>query len=194
MKILKKSMVSLTVLVTFAAPALAQADTSELSRQLTECRSVESALERLDCYDRVTRNLAAPEARQRGEQAREQAQQRADDNRARAEAEREAAVARASAARESAQQTRERADDFGREHRNIDQSEGRRWVNVEETWQNAHGLWRFRLDDGSEWHQTQSSYFAFDPDTRHFIERGALNSFRLGQEGSNRSVRVRRVD
>ncbi|MBA3987648.1 hypothetical protein [Aliidiomarina maris] len=165
MKILKKSMVSLTVLVSFAAPALAQADTSELSRQLTECRSVESALERLDCYDRVTRNLAAPEARQRGEQAREQAQQ-----------------------------TRERADDFGREHRNIDQSEGRRWVNVEETWQNAHGLWRFRLDDGSEWHQTQSSYFAFDPDTRHFIERGALNSFRLGQEGSNRSVRVRRVD
>lgn len=133
-----------------------QAQQGTLTSELVECRSIESALERLDCYDQVTRSLASAQS---------------DVG--------------------AAQTDR---DNFGREHRGVEHAETQRYIEITEAWQNPRGLWRFRLDDGAEWHQVQSGYFDYQEDGRYYIERGMLNSFRLLRDGSNRNIRVRRVD
>lgn len=158
-----------------STPAAGQDNDRELADRLLECRAVESALERLDCYDQITRSLRAAQSEARADQA--------------------------SAARDGVAEGRSRADDargqrddFGREHRRTENSDSKRAIDIREAWQNPHGLWRFRLADGSEWHQTQSGHLDYREGEQYYIERGLLNSFRLSQEGSNRTIRVRRVD
>ena len=144
---------------------------SALTSALTECRGIESALERLDCYDRVTRDLDGVQT---------------DTSTV------EPAPA-ASQSRESATAQSE-SDNFGREHRGVEHADTKRYVEIAEVWQNPRGLWRFRLADGAEWHQVQSGYFDYQEDGHYYIERGMLNSFRLLRDGSNRHIRVRRID
>lgn len=170
-----------------------------LSVRITACREIESSLERLDCYDRIARSLSnAGQTRSDVEDDRQgrsssRGQERAEDARAQAAAAREAAAERQQRLQDEA---RERRDDFGKEHRGeFGDDDQRRYVTIEESWQNPRGLWRFRTDDGAEWHQVQGGrYFALDADAAYYIERGALNSFRLSHEDTNRSINVRRVD
>lgn len=186
---IKATLLAAALLLLALPNAQAEEKRESLSERLVNCRAIDSALERLDCYDQVTRNLNADAAGHdislrrgdRGEDAREQAQQRAQEQRDRAESQR-------SEAREQA------SSNFGREHRNQRTDEDVRYVEIIESWQGPRGLWRFRMADGAEWHQTQSGHFQFDEDETYFIRRGVLNSFMLGQESNNRSIRVRRVD
>ena len=192
-----------------AAHALQVADENEsLSARLLECRAIESALQRLDCYDDISRNVTHTQTHSSTPPARgvEEARQHADKARADAELRRQEARSRADAAREQAQRetapsergenpSLRNADDFGREHRRQrDTDDGPHYIEIVEAWQNPYGLWRFRLASGAEWHQLQSGYFEYEEDGRYYIERGMLNSFRLGRDGSNRMIRVRRVD
>ena len=55
-----------------------------------------------------------------------------------------------------------------------------------------YGKWRITLKNGQVWKQTDSGYFSWEGDA-YYIERGALNSFFFGREGSNRRMRVQRV-
>lgn len=183
-----------------------------LTARLLECRAIESALQRLDCYDEVSRGVTQNQTHAGSSDTRgvEAARQRAEEARAQAETRRQEARGQADAAREQAQQERQHgavqreqgdnpslraADDFGREHRRQrDAEEGPHHIEIVEAWQNPHGLWRFRLASGAEWHQLQSAYFDYEEGGNYYIERGMLNSFRLGREGSNRMIRVRRVD
>lgn len=145
---------------------------SELVEQLVECRNLESALARLDCYDQATAQLGNQSAAAAGLQEPVEPEQ----------------------TQANAEQPRS-ADNFGREHRReTEDSHGRRSVEITEAWQNPRGLWRFRLSTGAEWHQTQSERFEYDEEQSYYIESGALNSFRLSHEGTNRSIRVRRMD
>lgn len=177
-------------------------DAEAITARLLECRAIESALQRLDCYDEVSRNVTSAEGRSGTVATRrvEEARQRAEENRGQAETRRQEALSQAEAARERAQQGQGenpslRTDEFGREHRRQqDPDEGPHYIEIVEAWQNPHGLWRFRLESGAEWHQLQSGYFDYEEGDRYYIERGMLNSFRLGREGSNRMIRVRRVD
>lgn len=175
------------------------ASNSALSARITACREIESSLARLDCYDRVARALTtgshtASDA-QDDEQGRpsSRGQARAEEARALAAAAREASAERQQRSQDEA---RERRDDFGKEHRgDFSEDDQRRYVTIEESWQNPRGLWRFRTEDGAEWHQVQGGrYFALDADAAYYIERGALNSFRLSHDDTNRSINVRRVD
>lgn len=155
---------------------------SQLAHRLLVCRAIDSAVERVDCYDNVARTLSQ-QSLHSGVEAREAAQLRRAETRE-----------RTTMQREEAQQTR--TDDFGREHRQSQASEqdGQVYIEIAEAWQNPRGLWRFRLTSGAEWHQTQSGRFTYDEANNYYIERGALNSFRLGWDGSNRNIRVRRID
>lgn len=216
MKLLPQLLV-LGTLATLGAglnPSQAQAqpgNTNTLESRLLECRAIESALQRLDCYDEVSRHVTQSQGRSGTAATRrvEEAHQRAEENRAQAEIRRQEARSQAEAAREQAQQNRQRdaerengtdpslrtGDDFGREHRRQrGTDEGPHAIEIVEAWQNPHGLWRFRLASGAEWHQLQSGYFDYEEGGSYYIERGMLNSFRLGREGSNRMIRVRRVD
>lgn len=170
-----------------------------LSERLVTCRAMDSSVERLDCYDRVASDLdtASDEDLARGRDSQGAAQLRAEENRERASSRQEEAQQRALEAREEAERRRSEAssNDFGREHRrSVEDEDGRRYVEIVEAWQNPRGAWRFSLADGSEWHQTQTDRFHYDENNTYYIERGALNSFRLGWDGSNRNIRVRRVD
>ncbi|MCC5880556.1 MAG: hypothetical protein JJU03_11760 [Idiomarina sp.] len=212
MKLITKSLMGMLLLALHAGVATAHAEQGEdrqaaeraLSQRMLACRSIESAVERLDCFDRVARSLdtagsdeRAGSERARGDAARTSAQARAAANREQADARQEEALQRAAEAREAgaARAEQGRSDNFGREHRrDPDADDDLRYVEITEAWQNPRGLWRFRMDDGSEWHQTQNERFQYDENANYFIERGILSSFRLGWEGSNRNIRIRRVD
>lgn len=86
---------------------------------------------------------------------------------------------------------------FGLENRQRknEESEDKIFIEIAEKWQNARGRWRFITEDGQEWYQIESdTRFMFDDGQRYYIERGALGSFRLSHEGTNRVTRVRRAD
>ena len=60
--------------------------------------------------------------------------------------------------------------------------------------QGPYDKWRIELSNGQIWKQTDSGgYFLWDEDDTYYIERGALNSFFFGRDGSNRRMRVQRV-
>lgn len=183
-----------------SAAAEAQESKLENERQLVQrllvCRALDSAVERLDCFDKLTRTLDQ-QSIESGAEAREAAQLRTAETRERAAQRREEAQQRAEQAREAAASRRQQttADDFGREHRPQESElEAQVYIDIEEAWQNPRGLWRFRLTSGAEWHQVQAERFVYSEDNNYYIERAALNSFLLGWDGSNRNIRVRRVD
>ncbi|RUO32546.1 type VI secretion system-associated protein TagO [Aliidiomarina soli] len=158
--------------------AAANAEENSLLMQLQNCRRIDSSVERLDCYDRLARTQQADESSRAA---------------ARAEEARLEAAAQQQSRRDNAQQ---RGDDFGREHlARPAEDDSRRYINIVDSWQNPRGLWRFRTDEGAEWHQIESvRNFFYENDADYYIERGAMNSFMLSHDGSNRSIRVRRVD
>lgn len=168
------ALVAAALLVSGNVASGSAAAQSTLEERLYECRAIESALERLDCYDNLSRESgelrrqsAAPVRAERTEEAEQPVEQASS------------------------------RDDFGREHRRqlADDDSGKRYIQIEEKWQNPRGLWRFRLDDGAEWHQTEASQaFSFEDDASYYIERGMFNSFRLSHDNTNRSIRVRRAD
>lgn len=49
-----------------------------------------------------------------------------------------------------------------------------------------------QFENGQVWRQNDSGYYKINIGERHFIKRGALNSFFLGNDNNNRILRVRR--
>ncbi|ALU43506.1 hypothetical protein [Pseudoalteromonas rubra] len=81
---------------------------------------------------------------------------------------------------------------FGLEHKQ--DSEQVISATVLELSKSANGLRRFTLDNQQRWQQIGTqAFFAKEGDTVT-IRRGSFNSFIMQKEGSNRSVKVRRVN
>lgn len=69
------------------------------------------------------------------------------------------------------------------------------YITIDEAWQSARGLWRFRLDNGQEWHQTSSEGgVRYREGVRYYIEPGSFGSYFLGSDDNNRRMRIRLVD
>ncbi|EGN75400.1 Protein of unknown function (DUF3121) [Idiomarina sp. A28L] len=105
-------------------------------------------------------------------------------------AERRAAEAEERLARQQAAQQRA-AEEAAR---NQPPSE-KTYITIEEAWQSARGLWRFRLDNGQEWHQTSSEAgVRYREGARYYIEPGRFGSYFLGSDDNNRRMRIHLVD
>ncbi|KAF7785624.1 hypothetical protein PRUB_a4337 [Pseudoalteromonas rubra] len=84
------------------------------------------------------------------------------------------------------------AKSFGLEHKQ--DNEQTISATVLELSKSANGLRRFTLDNQQRWQQIGTqAFFAKEGDTVT-IRRGSFNSFIMQKEGSNRSIKVRRVD
>jgi len=159
--------------VAFSATSLAQ------QSGLEGCAEIEDSLERLVCYDNLAKKTQSGEKQRQDRELPEQARK---------------GKQKAAEMREKAQERRERASDrFGFEHKEKEETEDERVnVTLAEREEGPYGKWRITLKNGQVWKQTDSGYFSWDGDA-YYIERGALNSFFFGREGSNRRMRVQRV-
>lgn len=202
-----------TAAVLVVTPAVAEEEASTLAEQMRACASISNAIERLVCFDDLVaalpaaaRNAEEREAMrgrrdnqdraQRDNQERARGQERAAQARIEA-AERRAAEAEARLEQERAEQQRAAAEAERRSSeaaRNQPPSE-KTYITVVEAWQNARGLWRFRLDNGQEWHQTSSEGgVRYREGVNYYIEPGSFGSYFLSSDNNNRRMRIRLVD
>lgn len=167
--------------------AQAQNNDTSVAERLQSCAELDSGVARLDCYDDLAVQVAAESdsgSAERG-QRRERAEERGERGRERAEE-----------ARERAQQQREAGGvNDGQERRESREDEdGKRYVSIEERWQNSRGLWRFRTADGEEWAQVEAdNQFPMQDDANYYIESGFFGSYSLSHDDTNRRLRIRPV-
>ncbi|WP_394176244.1 hypothetical protein [Thalassotalea litorea] len=57
----------------------------------------------------------------------------------------------------------------------------------------AHNKWSFTLDNGQKWRTIEATTTSFKVGQSVVIERGMFNSFSLKKTGSNRTVKVKRI-
>lgn len=154
--------------VSFSAMSFAQ------QSALEACAHIEDSLERLVCYD----NLA-----KQGEGKVQQPQ----------ELPQKARKSKQKAAEVQAKTQAQSSNRFGFEHKKQEGTEQERIdVTLAERNEGPYGKWRMTLANGQVWKQTDNEYFSWDGNA-YYIERGALNSFFFGREGSNRRMRVKRI-
>ena len=169
--------------VAFSATSLAQ------QSGLDACAEIEDSLERLVCYDNLAKKEQSGERKRQDRELPEQARkgkQKAAEMRDKAQERREQA-------QQSRKDTERASDRFGFEHKEREETEDERVnVTLAEREEGPYGKWRITLKNGQVWKQTDSGYFSWEGDA-YYIERGALNSFFFGREGSNRRMRVQRV-
>ncbi|MCK7459716.1 type VI secretion protein [Idiomarina aminovorans] len=167
-----KTLLGATLLI-IAGGAGAQQET------LKQCAEIEDSLERLVCYDNIAKQ-------QRGQS---QQMKRKAKGKMSAEKQRQAQQSTQRHGNASLEQS------FGMEHK--DREEGQLdkvEIEVAAKEQGPYDKWRITLVNGQLWKQTDSGgYFSWDDNDTYYIERGALNSFFFGREGSNRRMRVKRV-
>ncbi|ASG64890.1 hypothetical protein CEW91_01375 [Idiomarina piscisalsi] len=159
--------------IAFSATSFAQ------QSGLEACAEIEDSLERLVCYDNLAKKEQSGEQQRQDRELPEQARK---------------GKQKAAEMREKAQERREQANErFGFEHKErADTEDERISVTLADREEGPYGKWRITLTNGQVWKQTDSGYFSWDGDS-YYIERGALNSFFFGREGSNRRMRVQRV-
>ncbi|MFU8783732.1 hypothetical protein [Aliidiomarina sp.] len=190
-------------------------DEHQLAQQLRACARINSAIERLTCFDQLVTELPAaargpaeqgqrgagqgrganqqiPPGAARGEERSERAQQEAEERAAAAErraeeAERRLAQQRAEQAQRQAAQ--QQAEEEARKNRPPTE---KTYYTIAEVWQNPRGLQRVRLDNGQVWEQISSDgNFAVREGEQYYIEPARFGGFFLGTDGSNRRMRVR---
>lgn len=163
MKAMLALLVALTGLPVAAIP---------LEQALELCRAEQNALRRLSCYDAiaaVTASTAVP-----GKTATSPATS--------------AAVPVAN----NTVQKRPEAD-FGIEHRKADEEAPEQIsLSVKEVRYSPRKELIIEFDNGQIWRQNGTDYYKIAAGEQHYIKRGVLNSFLLGNDGNNRTIRVRR--
>jgi hypothetical protein len=159
--------------VAFSATSFAQ------QSGLEACAEIEDSLERLVCYDNLAKKEHSGKKKRQDRELPEQARK---------------GKQKAAEMKEKAQERREQANErFGFEHKEkADTEDERISVTLADREEGPYGKWRITLTNGQVWKQTDSGYFSWDGNS-YYIERGALNSFFFGREGSNRRMRVQRV-
>lgn len=169
--------------VAFSATSLAQ------QSGLEGCAEIEDSLERLVCYDNLAKKTQSGEKSRQDRELPEQARK----GKQKAAEMKEKAQERREQAQQNRKHTESSNDRFGFEHIEREETQTERLnVVVREREEDLYGKWRITLTNGQVWKQTDSRYFSWDGDA-YYIERGALNSFFFGREGSNRRMRVQRV-
>lgn len=167
---MNKTLLSGAALLTaLLSPALL-AQTS-LSSAIEQCRAEQNALKRLVCYDEITtaNSHAIPVRPEQSAQPKNHQ------------------------AAQTSQQTAE--SDFGREHRRkIDESADKIYAVVSSIRYSPRKELIIAFDNGQVWRQNGSGNYAINVGERHFIRRGVLGAFYLGNDNNNRTLKVKRED
>ncbi|MEO1327686.1 MAG: hypothetical protein AAFV47_13585 [Pseudomonadota bacterium] len=191
--------------------AQAQADTGESLEGLAKCRAIGDPAERVECYDALAGEQAptaelpaapepAPEAEARPLPEEPLVEAPHDTSSAGIPAPEERAVEPqpVPAAPQTADSTDESEDlveRFGLEQvetANADELESRLVGDYDGWWGNT----KFYLENGQVWQQTQPGRWRHQgpANPKVTIRRRAFSSYRLKVEGSNRTVRVKRIE
>lgn len=131
------------------------------------CRAEQNALRRLTCYDAiaVAANVDSTSTK---------------------------AVTQNTAKSDNAQANSNESD-FGIEHRKSgDDVNDVLYMTVKDVRFSPRKELIVEFENGQVWRQNDSGYYKVNVGERHFIKRGALNSFFLGNDNNNRILRVRR--
>lgn len=152
-----------------------------IEQQLAQCAVKTDKLERLMCYDAL-----AATAMNRN------AQQVTTDLSAATPPIVAAAPLVASSTTESAQAKESAQENFGKivKQEQIDAM----WLTVTQVDKDPYGALRLSFENGQQWKQIDSRRFRISSGDKVQIERAALGSFLLGKEGSNTTIRVKRIN
>ena len=173
---------TLLMITTSLLSPLAQA--SELSAALNKCRQQHNSVKRLLCYDEINLQLTTHSA----------ATPAPADHTARQSA---TSLAQQTAVNRSTvvAGTIEADEDFGLEHKKIAEKRvDQLYVTVSNISYSPHKELIVEFDNGQIWRQSDNGYYKIAVGEQHYIKRGMFNSFRLGNDDNNRTVKVRRVD
>jgi hypothetical protein len=86
------------------------------------------------------------------------------------------------------------ANDFGLEHKNIDEDRAGEIKSVVTSIKTTpYGKLIINLNNDQQWRQHDSERMSLKKGDKIEIRRGALNSFLLKKDGTNRSIRVKRT-
>jgi len=129
------------------------------------CRAEQNALRRLTCYDAISLTANSNSASTNAITANVAKSDKAVANNA----------------------------DFGIEHRkSSDDANDVLHMTVKDIRYSPRKDLIVEFENGQVWRQNDSGYYKINIGERHFIKRGALNSFFLGNDNNNRILRVRR--
>mgnify|MGYP005840989869 CR=1 FL=1 len=157
-----KNLITLFAAVSCCLPLAAAAIPLEQALEL--CRAEQNALRRLTCYDAIADGKTTVQS----------------------------TTASAPAATSSARNTTP-AEQFGIEHRQQEDTTVEQLnVVVKSLQYTPYKELTVEFTNGQIWQQIGTDYYKIAEGETHFIRRGVLNSFLLGNEKSNRTIRVKR--
>ena len=137
------------------------------------CRAEQNALRRLSCYDAISADTASKTVSNTTT----------------------AAPTIASAAPAAKTATKEQPEaDFGIEHRKVINEDvpDQIYLSVKEVRYSPRKELIVEFDNGQVWRQNGTGYYKIAAGEQHYVKRGVLNSFFLGNDNNNRTIRVRR--
>lgn len=146
-----------------------------LNQALELCRAEQNALRRLTCYDAI----AATEA---------------DAAPLTGSATRAAPTTSASVAATAEPTIASGEAEFGMEHRKSaeDEAPEQIYLQVKTVKYSPRKELIIEFDNGQVWRQNGTDYYKIAAGEQHYVKRGVLNSFSLGNDNNNRTIRVRR--
>lgn len=157
---------SASLVALFLSPTLL-AQTS-LYSAIEQCRTEQNALKRLVCYDEI-KTPKAPVAA--------------------------ATTAAATNRNEEASITRPATtNDFGLENKKVADTGDQISAIVSKIRYSPRKEMIIEFDNGQVWRQTDSGTYPIKVGERHFIKRGMLGAFYLGNDNNNRTLKVKREE
>jgi hypothetical protein len=162
-KIMTKYLLSTFLILTCFA---AKADT--LASALNDCKKIAGDKERLACFDQIQPLVDQPEVKTQQGQSNTTS-----------------VVA----------PTKEQlVESFGKEHKTVSASQQQTTIMSKLTKLTTTPLGSsiFTFENGQIWRQVSTEYFYAEVGRNYEIERGALNSFFLSEQGKRREIKVRR--
>lgn len=173
-----KSVHTLCLAILAITASQASAQSQNLQQAIEQCRLEQNALKRLVCYDEIG-TAGQPVIKEKAVPTVAAAQ---------------AAPATAVTAPVTPASTPAAGAEFGLEHRkkSDENTADQIYATVKTVSYSPRKELIVEFDNGQRWRQNGTEYYKIAVGESHYLKRGALNSFFLGNDNNNRTIRVRR--
>ncbi|GIU46837.1 type VI secretion system-associated protein TagO [Shewanella algidipiscicola] len=165
--------------ITLSSLLLSLHAVADIEEQLAQCAAKTDKLERLICYDTLAAQAMNRAAKQVSTDVNEVPTHTAE-------------VAASQTETAQTTLTESAQENFGKvvKQEQIDAM----WLTVKQVDKDPYGTLKFSFENGQQWKQIDSRRFRVSSGDKVQIERAALGSFLLGKEGSNTTIRVKRIN